>query len=379
MADASVGRQPTTRDWMLEAVGDGPAVIVTDRHRAGGDESVGQPEAAVGDRERRDGLDERAAQRNSDSDREYSHDLDDPLPGDRLEISGPDINSGAKRTAVWLGAAVAAAAAAIVAVLVLFGGGPAPVSAPMHHALSPALVAVPTTPTPVLSQHDQSVPFAARTDSCTPDGGATGALADRSPQALSDTASDSAWVCGRGPQESLLDGQILHVGFSCDASRPTSACSYMLNSVSVTPGWVAKTPGGRDEWLQHRVVTRLQFNFFNGSQLVADPFFVDTGSVHGPVTTALPGKVLASHVDVIILHTERPPAAPLPASTGPSHAPDVTELTPPSGLVDSVLGPATAAPGAPPPADPGNSSTASDPVDATFAMSGLQFFGHSPS
>lgn len=153
----------------------------------------------------------------------------------------------------------------------------------------------------------------------------------------------------------------------------------MLNSVSVTPGWVAKTPGGRDEWLQHRVVTRLQFNFFNGSQLVADPFFVDTGSVHGPVTTALPGKVLASHVDVIILHTERPPAAPLPASTGPGRAPDVTELTPPSGLVDSVLGPATAAPGAPPPADPGSSSTASDPVDATFAISQLQFFGHSPS
>ena len=141
-----------------------------------------------------------------------------------------------------------------------------------------------------MPQQDQAVPFTARTDSCTPDGGATGQLAARSPQALTDTASDSAWVCGRGPQESLLDGQILHVEFSCDASHPNSACSYMLNSVSVTPGWVAKTPGGRDEWLQHRVVTKLQFNFFNGNQLVADPFFLDTGSVHGPVTRQLPAQ-----------------------------------------------------------------------------------------
>jgi hypothetical protein len=33
----------------------------------------------------------------------------------------------------------------------------------------------------------------------------------------------------------------------------------------------------------------------------------------------------------------------------------------------------------PQPADPGSLATASDPVDATFAMSQLQFLGHSPS
>ena len=148
MADASAGRQPTTRDWMLEVVGDGPAVIVTEQHRTGGDESVGQPEAAVGDHDRQAGLDEPTAQRNCDSDPEYLHDLDDPSSGGPTEISGLDINCGAKRTAVWLGAAVLAVAAAIVAVLVVFGGGPDPVSAPTHHAPSPALVAVPTTTHP---------------------------------------------------------------------------------------------------------------------------------------------------------------------------------------------------------------------------------------
>jgi hypothetical protein len=125
------------------------------------------------------------------------------------------------------------------------------------------------------------------------------------------------------------------------------------------------------------VVTRLQFNFFNGNQLVADPFFVDTHSIHGPVPATLPEKILASRVDVIILHTERPPAAPLPTTTSPGRGPDVTGLAPPDGLVDSVLGPATAQPAPPAPADP--AATTSDPVDATFAMSQLQFFGHSPT
>jgi hypothetical protein len=112
-------------------------------------------------------------------------------------------------------------------------------------------------------------------------------------------------VCGRGPQERLIDGQVLHAQFTCDPSRPESACSYMLNAVLVTPGWVAKAHGGKGEWLQHRVVTRLEFNFFNGSQLAADPFFVDTHSIHGPVPATLSGKILASRVDVIILHTGR--------------------------------------------------------------------------
>jgi hypothetical protein len=121
------------------------------------------------------------------------------------------------------------------------------------------------------------------------------------------------------------------------------------------------------------VVTRLQFNFYNGDQLAADPFFLDTNSVHGPVPATLPGKILASRVDVMILHTERPPAAPLPSASADGGA------APPPGLMDSVLG--TGDPAAPPPIDPAGAGSggASDPVDATFAVGQLQFFGHAPN
>ena len=77
--------------------------------------------------------------------------------------------------------------------------------------------------------------------------------------------------------------------------------------MSVTPGWVAKTPGGKDEWLQHRVVTRLQYIFNDDDRTI---FTQDTANAHGPVTTPLPRKVLASRVTVVVLQTSRPPASP---------------------------------------------------------------------
>lgn len=377
MADDTPAGGLSTQDWMVEQAGDGPALIISEQRRTDDAGITDQTTAAVADQDRQDVLDEPPAQRDPDSRRERSHDLDGPSGASPAAAAGPDINSGAKRTAVWLGSGVLLVAVLIVLAFVVFGGGPDPVAPPQHRMTAAAVAAAPTTTNLPVPQQDQAVAFAARTDSCTPDGGSTDQLAARSPQALIDTSADSAWVCGRGPQESLLDGQILHVQFTCGPSRPNSACSYMLNSVSVTAGWVAKTPGGKDEWLQHRVVTNLQFNFFNGNQLAADPFFLDTHSIHGPVPATLPAKILASRVDVIILHTDRPPAAPLPTTTGPTGGPVVTQQAP-NGLVDSVLGTGTLYPGTPPPAEPAT-GTNSDPVDATFAMSQLQFFGHSPT
>jgi hypothetical protein len=258
-----------------------------------------------------------------------------------------DADAGAKRVGLWLCAGTVSVAVLMVVAFAAFGGGPEPIPTRRVVAVASAVSAGPTTnapPAPV----DAAVPFTAATASCGP--GST------SPQALADASTDSAWVCTRGPQESLVDGQVLHVSFTCGQARP--ACSYMVSSVSVTPGWLAKTVGGKDQWLAHRVVTRLQFNFFNGAALAADPFFVDTNSVHGPVTATLPARVLASHVDVLVLHTDRPPAAPLP-SASPDGA-TATDIPAPSETSD----------------DP---STLADPVDATFAMSQLQFFGHAPN
>jgi len=375
MADRASDDGLSTRDWMLEQVaGDGPALVVTNTRRTADDDGADEP---TDDDDRRDLVEVPASLRALNCGRSLPHELDSSAEPDIAEDSGSDINSGAKRTAVWLGSGVLLAAVLIVLAFVMWGGGPDPVRPAQHHATARAVAAAPTTTNQIAPQQDHPVPFAARTDSCIPSGGSPDQLAARSPQALTDTVTDSAWVCGRGPQESLLDGQVLHVQFTCDSTRPDSACSYMLNSVSVTPGWVAKTSDGKDEWSQHRVVTRLQFNFFNGTQLVADPLFIDTHSIHGPVPATLRPGILASRVDVIILHTERPPADPLP-TTGPSRGPDVTALQPPSGLLDSVVGPATSEPTAPPTADP-VAAGASDRVDATFAMSQMQFFGHSPT
>jgi len=360
----------SARDWLLEqVVEEGPALIVAGRGRGPGE----HPDPADDNDGGRDATALRRPLRDSDIQREKPHFLDDsPRRADAGE-GAADVNAGAKRAAVWLGSGVAALAVLIVMACVIFGGGPDPVAPPQHRAPTAVVLAAPTTALLPAPQQNRAVPFTSRTDSCSSDGAPAGQLAARSPQALSDTASDSAWVCGRGPQESLLDGQVLHVQFSCDPSRPSSACSYMLASVAVTPGWVAKTPEGKEEWSQHRVVSRLQFNFFNGAQLVGDPFFVDTHDVHGPVPATLPAPALASRVDVIVLHTDRPPAAPLPTTTGPARPFDSTQAPAPGGLLD----PAPGEPGAPPTADPATGG--SDPVDATFAISQLQFFGHAPS
>lgn len=237
-----------------------------------------------------------------------------------------DINSGAKKAAAILGAALLLAVVLIAVALVRFNGTPAqPTGRSAPVAVSAVAVPVPTTLAPP-PDHDQAVPYAASAN-CPP--GSTSA------QALADTAGDSAWVCVRGAQGAAVDGQVLRIDLGH---------SYVLSAVSVVPGWVAKTPGGKDEWLQHRVVARLQYIFNDVDRTI---FTQDTGSAHGPVTTPLAKKVLASSVTVVILQTARPPASPMP--TGGEEA---------SVPVDAADG---------------------DPVDATFAMSSLKFLGHEPN
>jgi hypothetical protein len=260
----------------------------------------------------------------------------------------PDVNAGAKKTAIVLGGVLLCAVAVIVAALVTFSDTAPPPTRPAPLiAVSAASAPSPAT---APADQDQAVPYTA---SANCPAGSTSA------QALTDTSSDSAWVCVRGSEGATVDGQILHV----DLGR-----SYVLAAVSVTPGWVAKTPGGKDEWLQHRVVTRVQYVFNDTDRTI---FAQDTGNAHGPVTTPLPHKVLASRVTVVILQTARPPASLLPSATEPA-AP---------GFGDSVLGPDGAAllPDATASTDPDPLGDSADPVDATFAMAALTFLGHEPS
>ena len=100
-----------------------------------------------------------------------------------------DVNAGAKKTAVVLGAGLVVAVVAIVAALVRFGDSPRPPAPrdPLRRRPRPRVGA----------EHrggrrrikDQAIPYTASAD-CPP--GSTSA------QALTDTTSDSAWVCVRG-------------------------------------------------------------------------------------------------------------------------------------------------------------------------------------
>lgn len=280
-------------------------------------------------------------------------DLD--APDDTVATQADDVNTGSRKVGALFAAGVVATAAVITTTLVVARDQPAPPAA--AHPPSTAAAAAPAAPNPAASapgDQDQAVPYTASAD-CPP--GSTSA------QALTDTTTDSAWVCVRGPVAARVDGQVLRADFGR---------TYAVSAVSVTPGWVAKTPGGKDEWLQHRVVSRLQYVFNDDARTV---FTQDTGNAHGPVTVALPHPVLASRVTVTVLATARPPVSPLPQSDAAS--------PPAPGFPGSVLGEGGA------PVRPSGefvdtgsmglgSDEASDPVDATFAVSALTFFGHRP-
>jgi hypothetical protein len=283
------------------------------------------------------------------------------VPSEAATALGADRDdAGSKRTAVVLGAGVVVAVAAIVAALVTFSdtGAALPENGSTVAAVPVAQPQpVPTSAAPTVPQ-DQSIPFAAS---------APCAAGSTSAQSLTDTATDSAWVCARGSRDEALEGKVLTVDFGK---------TYMVSGVEVTPGWVAKTPGGQDRWLQHRVVSRLQYIFLNGN-VVSDIFTQDTGNTHGPVTATLPRRVLASRVNVVILQTSRPPTSPVPASD-PAALPEAQP-----GLVESLLGeggaPLSEAPQDPQPyPDLTVPDNGSDPVDNTFAVSALKFLGYQP-
>lgn len=280
----------------------------------------------------------------------------DATPSDHTDppVAPGNPNSGARKVAVGLIALFGVAVLAIVTTLVGSGGsGPAtapaagPPIAPVAPVAAPSSAAAP-------ADRDEAIHYTA---------GANCPAGSTPAAALTDPRSGAAWICVRGQQDARVDGQVLRVDLGG---------SYVVSAVSITPGWVARTSGGVDEWLQHRVVSRLQYVFDDTDRTI---FTQDTGDVHGPVTTALPTRVLASKVTVIVLQTARPTTTTPVETRGADVQP---------GFGDSVLGPF----GAPPPPD-GTAITdptpavdggdgGDDPVDATFAVSALSFFGHPP-
>jgi hypothetical protein len=272
-----------------------------------------------------------------------------PAPG--METKA-ETDRGTRKAALWMSGAMGIAVVAIVAVVFSSTAGDPVTAQPAAGPVAPVAVQAATSSAPPAPEQDRAIAYTASAN-CPP--GSTSA------QSLTGAGRDATWTCVRGQQGARVDGQVLHVDLGG---------SYVLSAVSVTPGWVAKDPGGADEWLQHRVVTRLQYVFDDADRTI---FTQDTGNAHGPVTTALPTRVLASRVTVIVLQTSRPPASPQPSKdpTTPARPAFGDSLLGPFGAPPSPDGTALADPA--PPDDSGD-----DPVDATFAISALTFLGHRP-
>ena len=155
-----------------------------------------------------------------------------------------------------------------------------------------------------------------------------------------------------------------------------------VTAISITPGWIGADNNGIDQWLAHRIITRVQWILINGEDRT--PVLQDTNNIHGDALQPMPSRgndqgVLASRIEMIVLQTSRPPLD-VPNPTGTGTAP------PGGGMIDSVLGAplGPAAPqndGSPEAFDntllpPNGDDT--DPVDNTFAVSAIKVLGHPP-
>jgi hypothetical protein len=233
-------------------------------------------------------------------------------------------------------------------------------AAPTRIAVAPAPAAAPravVTPDPGA---DAPIPYQASSP-CPP--GSTSA------QNAASADPTRAWVCVRGGG----DGQVL----TLDLGKPMK-----VTAISITPGWVGTDNNGADQWLTHRVVTRVQWILINGADRT--PVLQDTNNVHGEALQPMPSNgpdqgVLASQIQMIVLQTSRPPADTPTTTREPGAEPGTG-----GGFVDSVFG----APLGPAPYPPGGvglagpigaaGSDTGDPVDNTFAVSAIKILGHPP-
>lgn len=270
----------------------------------------------------------------------------DPLVDPDTAVGDTRSNdSPPRRFTPWVLAAFGAAAvlATIVTLVVTMANSPSPES--VAHSTAPVAprtveVAPPSAPPNI----DGPLPFTASSD-CPP--GSTAA------QSVADPNSTTPWVCVRS-----VDGQVLEI----DLGR-----TFVITAVSIVPGAINKTdtnPDQPDPWLQHRVVTRAQWQFNDTDRTVKNQ---NTGNVRGEAVESIRPGVVASKITVIVQETSRPPAI---APTGPASPPPGSG---PSILGDILGGNQNAAAQAP--VMPG-ADASRDPADGTFAVSSIKIIGH---
>lgn len=284
----------------------------------------------------------------------------DPLPDDTADFG--DIDSAAttprfsKPVVIGFASVVAVVTLGLAAAMISMQSSPTEAPAQAGSSTHAAVVPPPPAPAAPVTNPAEDVPIPFQASSPCPQAGSGAA------QNVASEDPTRAWVCMRDS-----DGQVL----TLDMGKPMK-----VTALSLTPGWIGTDASGAEQWMKHRVVTRVQWILING----ADRTVVtqDTKNAHGPVVQPMPSNgpdqgVLASKIQMIILQTSRPPAdtptTPAPGA-GPANG---------GGFLDSVLGAPLA--GAPAPGEDPNFGTSegnSDPVDNTVAISSIQIIGHPP-
>ncbi|KUH91813.1 hypothetical protein [Mycobacterium sp. IS-1556] len=299
----------------------------------------------------------------AEDDYDYDDSARDALLGEPFDVGGSVVDldttptdadaraqdSSPRRFTPWVVAAFGAVAVlgTIITLVVTMANSPSTEPAgPAAAPVAPRVVEVaPPSPPP---NTDGPLPFTASSD-CPP--GSTSA------QSVADPNSTTPWVCVRS-----VDGQVLEI----DLGR-----TFVITAVSIVPGAVNKThvsPDQPDPWLQHRVVTRVQWQFNDTDRTVKNQ---NTGNVRGEAVEPIRPGVLASKITLIIQETSRPPAI---APTDTSGAPPPPTAGP-SILGDILGGDQGGTAPAPAPVLPGG-TTSRDPADGTFAVSSIKIIGH---
>ncbi|MGD9620645.1 MAG: hypothetical protein AB7G47_09940 [Mycolicibacterium sp.] len=254
----------------------------------------------------------------------------------------------------WAGVliAVTAATALLAAGIMVATGQDDPAPQPKAHVPALAVGAPTVEPSAPPESGADIVPYMATAEGCYE--GST------SPGALQETDTESAWECvrGFGAAGGGTNGQLLKIKLGNEMTGPRW---YLVSKIEITPGWVPKVQGGRDEWAQHRVPTRVRFVFNDSSdpQRPASHWDVDTRGARGPIAYRGAKPVLASEITMVVLETQRPPADDPPAEQ--------------TSATTARLYPDLSTP-AEPTEDPENPAA----VDATFALSLLQIEGTLP-
>lgn len=227
------------------------------------------------------------------------------IAGALPKIKAPSPSEIFEKHPTWKRPAMFAAGAASVGVVVtlLFGGSPASENQAVD------------TSVPVMAEEPDS-------------GGVNGEPVVLKPKAVSANCPpgsssatlaftprpEEAWVCGRA---NGIDGAIMNIQF---------VNTVVIKSITVVPGFAYVAPNGRDNWNEHRLVTKILWKLGNGRQFMQDIDPIRSGN-----TLTIPGDGIATTVASLkIMQTVRPSAVNTESLDGTNG-----EILAPTGVVGS--------------------------------------------